>query len=154
MTLGDIIKEYRQAHSLSMEEFSRYSGLSKAYISLLEKNKHPKTGKPIISSLYTIRRVAAAMAMSFDEIFSKLDSDTLVEINENGPGLIDKIEYSIKPQPHKSAYNLVVEQISSFSDKQLQTLSLYVEKILEAKQVLKEGAEELSDVLGSDENAK
>ncbi len=151
MTLGDIIKEYRQAHSLSMEEFSRYSGLSKAYISLLEKNKHPKTGKPIIPSLYTIRRVGVALGMSFDDLFSKLDNDYLVEINENGPGDIDKLEYARKPQPHKTAYNLVIEQIPSFSDKQLQTLILYLQKMLEARQILKESAGEVSDLLGSDE---
>lgn len=45
MTLGDIIKQYRDDHSLSMDAFSERSGISKAYISLLEKNKHPKTGK-------------------------------------------------------------------------------------------------------------
>lgn len=147
MTLGEIIKDYRQTHSLSMDEFSRYSGLSKAYISLLEKNKHPKTGKPIIPSLSTIRRVGVAMGMSFDDLFSKLDSDTLVEINEKGPGDIDRLEYLIKPQPHKTAYNLVIEQIPSFSDKQLQTLILYLQKMLEARQILKESNGEASDLL-------
>lgn len=51
MTLGEIIKEYRTAHNLSMDAFSEKSGISKAYISLLEKNKHPKTGKPIAPSI-------------------------------------------------------------------------------------------------------
>ena len=45
MTLGDIIKSYRSKYGLSMDSFSDKSGISKAYISLLEKNKHPKTGK-------------------------------------------------------------------------------------------------------------
>ena len=47
MTLGDIIKRYRNDHALSMDAFSERSGISKAYISLLEKNRHPKTGKPM-----------------------------------------------------------------------------------------------------------
>ncbi len=55
MTLGDLIKSYRNEHSLSMDKFSDLSGISTAYISLLEKNKHPKTGKPIIPSLQTIK---------------------------------------------------------------------------------------------------
>ena len=42
MTLGDIIKDYRKSHNMSMDLFAEKSGISKAYISLLEKNKHPK----------------------------------------------------------------------------------------------------------------
>ena len=45
MTLGNIIKEYRISHEMSMDAFSEKSGISKAYISLLEKNKHPKTDR-------------------------------------------------------------------------------------------------------------
>lgn len=45
MTLGDIIKRYRNDHALSMDAFSERSGISKAYISLLEKNRHPKQEK-------------------------------------------------------------------------------------------------------------
>lgn len=37
MTLGDIIKSYRSKYGLSMDSFSDKSGISKAYISLLEK---------------------------------------------------------------------------------------------------------------------
>ena len=40
MTLGELIREYREQHSMSMEEFARLSGLSKGYISMLEKNKN------------------------------------------------------------------------------------------------------------------
>ena len=38
MTLGDIIKSYRSKYGLSMDSFFDKSGISKAYISLLEKN--------------------------------------------------------------------------------------------------------------------
>lgn len=43
MTLGDIVKNYRAEHGLSLREFSRISGVSNGYISMLEKNEHPKT---------------------------------------------------------------------------------------------------------------
>ena len=43
MTLGDIVKNYRTEHGLSLREFSRISGVSNGYISMLEKNEHPKT---------------------------------------------------------------------------------------------------------------
>ena len=41
MTLGDLIKEYRSDHKLSMDEFAQRSGLSKAYVSILERNVNP-----------------------------------------------------------------------------------------------------------------
>lgn len=79
MTLGDIIKEYRESHSLSMDEFSKKSGISKAYISLLEKNKHPKTGKPIAPSLQCIKQAADGMNVDFNILFSKLDCEVTLE---------------------------------------------------------------------------
>lgn len=45
MSLGNIIKNYREVNRMSMDDFSRVSGISKAYISMLEKNINPRTGK-------------------------------------------------------------------------------------------------------------
>lgn len=78
MTLGDIIKRYRTEHSLSMDAFSDKSGISKAYISLLEKNKHPKTGKEIAPSIQCIKQAAHGMGMTFDDLFALLDGKVSV----------------------------------------------------------------------------
>lgn len=83
MTLGEIIKEYRDTHSMSMDTFSEKSGISKAYISLLEKNKHPKTGKPIAPSLQCIRQAADGMNIEFNELFSMLDGNVTVNDQPN-----------------------------------------------------------------------
>ena len=80
MTLGDIIKQYREEHKLSMDSFAEKSGISKAYISLLEKNKHPKTGKPIAPSIKYIKQVSDAIGMDFNELFNMIDSE--VTLNE------------------------------------------------------------------------
>ena len=48
MTLGDIIKEYRTSHGLSQDAIAERSGLSKAYISILERNRNPKTGEVVV----------------------------------------------------------------------------------------------------------
>lgn len=82
MTLGDIIKDYRVEHGMSMDAFSEKSGISKAYISLLEKNKHPKTGKSIAPSIQCIKQAADAMNIEFNTLFSKIESDVSL-INEN-----------------------------------------------------------------------
>lgn len=85
MTLGDIIKEYRISHGLSQDVIAERSGLSKAYISILERNRNPKTGEPPIASPKTINSIATAINSDFDSIFSKLDPDLRVSIGEQLP---------------------------------------------------------------------
>ena len=88
MKLGEIIQYYRATHSMSMDEFARISGISKSYISLLEKNKHPKTGEPITPSVTIIDQAAKAMGLSFDDVFKMLNSDQEISFIET----INKIE--------------------------------------------------------------
>lgn len=73
MTLGEIIKEYRTKHDMSMREFERISGISRGYLSMLEKNEHPKTKKPITPSVDIIRQVSVATGISFDKIFDLME---------------------------------------------------------------------------------
>lgn len=80
MTLGEIIKNYRIDHSMSMDVFAKNSGISKAYISLLEKNKHPKTGKEITPSIPIIKQAAFCMGMDFDTLFAMLDKDYTISM--------------------------------------------------------------------------
>ncbi len=79
MTLGEIIKDYRQNNNLSMEEFGRVAGgLSKQYISQLEKNKNPSTGKPITPSLNVYKQCAIAMNMSLDNLLATIEDSPIV----------------------------------------------------------------------------
>ena len=87
MTLGDLIKSYRQSHGLTMKQFSDLSGLSKAYISMLEKNRHPQNGKEIIPSIETFSKVAIAMKISLHEILEAVNSNQLIELNQDDPEL-------------------------------------------------------------------
>lgn len=80
MTLGDYIKEYRKSHQCSMDDFARSSGLSKAYVSILERNYNPSTKKAAIPSLDTIKRVAAATGADFNELLAMLDGDQEVSL--------------------------------------------------------------------------
>jgi repressor LexA len=75
MTLGQIIKAYREENNMSMDRFARVSDLSKGYISQLENNLNPKTGEPPKPSVETIRKAAKGMFMTFDEIISNLDDN-------------------------------------------------------------------------------
>ena len=42
MTLSEFIKQYREEHKMSMDDFAKVCDLSKPYISMLEKNKNSK----------------------------------------------------------------------------------------------------------------
>ena len=75
--LGDIIKEYRKSHRMSMDSFAERAGLSKPYISMLEKNFNPKSRKKIIPTIDTISKCAKAMNMDFDELFNALGTQTI-----------------------------------------------------------------------------
>ncbi|MFR8848238.1 helix-turn-helix domain-containing protein [Clostridium fessum] len=97
MTLGDIIKQYRTSQHLSMDAFSEKSGISKAYISLLEKNKHPKTGKTIAPSIQCIKQAADGMGMDFNTLFSMIDGNISLEENASpSPELTARDERDIK----------------------------------------------------------
>lgn len=81
MYIGELINKYREKNSLSMQEFANRSGLSKAYIGMLEKIINPTTGKPISPSLPKMQAIAAAMNLTLDELLPQLDSDQEVTIN-------------------------------------------------------------------------
>lgn len=83
MTLGDIIREHREINGLSMDAFSEKSGVSKAYISMLEKDFNPKSKKSIAPSIKLIKQVADAIGKDFNVVFNSLDGNvSLLEESE------------------------------------------------------------------------
>lgn len=85
MTLGDIIRNYRKEHGLSMEDFAKLCNMSKGYISMLEKNKNPRSGKPIIPSVATYANVASAMNIKTENLMNMVDKDQPVNIAPTTP---------------------------------------------------------------------
>lgn len=85
MTLGETVHAYRKNHGISMEEFARLSKLSKGYISMLEKDKNPRTGKPIIPSIATYKNLATAMNISPATLIQKFDD---ANINTSAKNLL------------------------------------------------------------------
>lgn len=109
MTLGEIIKNYRTEHNLSMDAFSEKSGISKAYISLLEKNKHPKTGKAIAPSIQCIKQAAVGLDLDFNYLFSILDCDVSLSEMDNIASYI-VIGYRLKEAREQK--NLTQQQLA------------------------------------------
>jgi len=75
MTLGDIIKEYLETHTVS--EFVEDSGISKAYTYNLINNRGTNGAAPT-PTLETISKVAKGIHSDFDTVFAKLDQNTIL----------------------------------------------------------------------------
>jgi len=89
--LGILIKRYRETHGLSMDDFAKRSGLSKAYISMLEKNKNSRSKKPIVPSLETIKSVSDVIGIDFNIVIEMIDPDTKVSVSNKS---IDPTDYT------------------------------------------------------------
>lgn len=98
MTLGTLIRAYRDEHQMTMQEFASRCGLSKAYISMLERNRNPKSGKPPIPSLETIRSISASIGMDFNQVIALLDGEQELRL---------PIASSVRPVPPASNLRLL-----------------------------------------------
>lgn len=81
MKLSAIIADYRDRMQISQREFARRCDLSNSYISFLEKETNPKTGKPMVPTLVQYKKLADGMNMSVQQLFEMLDDDAPVDLN-------------------------------------------------------------------------
>lgn len=115
MTLGDIIKSYRTANDMSMDDFSKVSGISKTYISMLEKNINPRNKKEIVPTIEMIGKAAKGMFMTFDELFEQLGDDTRVKLGATGSDKVAKKAIQI-PVLGNVAAGIPIEAIEDILD--------------------------------------
>lgn len=92
MTLGEYIKEYRKVNDLTMDDFAKKSAISKAYISMLEKNKHPQNGRPITPTLDTCKKAANAMGVSLNDLLARLDQDEPKQLADQMKNQVPQLE--------------------------------------------------------------
>lgn len=83
MYIGEFIKNYRELHGLSMQDFSNLTGLSKAYIGMLEKIYNPKTNQPISPSIDKLNQIAVGIGLSLDDLLKQLDENQPVTVGSN-----------------------------------------------------------------------
>lgn len=104
MLLGEIIANYRKAHNLSQRKFAEMcNGISNGYISMIENNCNPKTGKPIIPSLDKLKSLADAMNMSLETLLNEAD-DMPVELPREVSLFEGPSAFHINPPPRLSDY--------------------------------------------------
>lgn len=81
MKLSAIIIEYRERMNISQREFARRCDLSNSYISFIEKETNPKTGKPMAPTIEQYKKIADGMGITLQALFEKLDDDSPVNIH-------------------------------------------------------------------------
>ena len=112
MTLGDMIREYTEDHSMS--QFLKDSGLSKAYAYMLINNKN-NNGTPIVPSIETIKKVARGVHRDFNDVFAELDPDMRVTTKDDRDETGSQSSYYTDPETAQLAQEL-------FEDKDLRVL--------------------------------
>ena len=132
MKLGELLKLYRTEHKLSMDAFCELSDLTKGYISMLEKNEHPKSKKPIIPSYETIEKIAKGMQISVESLIDMLDDDQEIQINATPPSL------------SKSSIQTIYDELKS--PRQAKVLT-YAEKQLDEQKSEETQPNEVSEVI-------
>lgn len=108
MYIGDFIKMYRKEHNMSMQDFANLTGLSKAYVAMLEKIYNPTTKQPISPSMDKMNQIARGVGIPFHELLARLgESNPLAmrperthkprgtEFDENLPALSPRDERQI-----------------------------------------------------------
>lgn len=81
MKLSKIIMDYRNRMSISQREFARDCGLSNSYISFIENESNPRTGRPIVPTLDQYQKLANGMQMTVHQLFKMMDNDSPVDIS-------------------------------------------------------------------------
>lgn len=131
MKLGELLKSYRTEHKLSMDAFCELSDLTKGYISMLEKNEHPKSKKPIVPSYDTIEKIAKGMQISTEDLIDMLDDDQEIQINAT-PDLLSK-------SPIQSIYDQLAPprqgKVLTYAERQLNEQNEEETKINEVSEV-------------------
>lgn len=88
MTLAELISDYRAKHNLSQRQMGAQCGLSTGYISLIEKEVNPQTGKPMVPTLTVLNKIAKGLGITIDELIATCD-DMPVDMREK-PTLVDE----------------------------------------------------------------
>lgn len=83
MTLGEIIKKFRLSceEEMSIRRFASLSGLSPAYVSMLERGTDQR-GNVIAPTIQTIDKVAKTMNVSFNDLFNQISGNVIVNASD------------------------------------------------------------------------
>ena len=116
MTLGEIIRNYRDEHNMSQAAFAEKSGISKGYISMLENNRNPDTGKPIAPTYTIFKKVAAVLDCSPNDLMRIMDDKQMIAVNIAADALDFSSEELMQKIENNSVHITNLQGISFDSD--------------------------------------
>lgn len=146
MKIGEIVKQYREKHGLSMRQFAKLTGLSHAYIPLIERGTN-HNGEPLIPSITAYKQIADAMGITLHELVKMVDEDERVDISAAGNNQVIPELFQITPHEKAviEAYRnhpalcsavdrlLEVAPLSPEDEANARTVSAVVEAVLDIK---------------------
>lgn len=114
MKLSEYIIKYRTDNNLSQRQFAEKCGLSNSYISMIENELNPKSGKPAVPTLSALKKMAQCMGISIDEFIGaieeidiKLDKDNKNSANSEKTEKILKLLNMLTPAEMDNAINYI-----------------------------------------------
>ena len=114
MKLSELIIDYRQKMNISQREFSRKCDLSNTYISFIENEKNPKTGRPLIPNLEQYKKLADGMDISVQRLFELLDDDAPVDLGASSSEPVPD------DQPKNDDIRLLVRGLNQLTPEQVE----------------------------------
>lgn len=125
MTIGQKIKEYTSEHS--MATFVRDSGLSRAYVYMLINNRNNQGG-PIKPTIETVKRIAAGLHCSFDDLIAVLDPDIVLSVSPAEDYYIDpetaRLAQELKDNPD---LRVLLDASRNLNPKEMKALIAFIE---------------------------
>ena len=113
MKIGELIVDYRKRMNISQREFSRRCDLSNSYISFLENDKNPKTGKPLVPTIEQYNKIANGMNITVQKLFELLDQDAPVNLRPSVP------EESDSSDPSRPEIRLLIRGLNKLTPEQI-----------------------------------
>lgn len=130
MRIGEWINTYRAENQLSMADFAKKTGVSKAYVGFLEKGTVNPTTK-------MLSKIANALGMTLQEFMVSVDDDDIITI----PGASDLLPLTADEESLLSKYRRLDDRRqyavqgyadSKFEEQEREAGNLYEEHIKEA----------------------
>ncbi|MGB9808654.1 MAG: helix-turn-helix domain-containing protein [Caldanaerobacter sp.] len=90
MKLGELIKKFREENKMSLREFAKKAGLSHSYINNLENGIDPRSGKEVMPTIETLKKIAQAMNMELNDLLKQIGYIKAEKSREWQPQLTEK----------------------------------------------------------------
>jgi Predicted transcriptional regulators len=115
VTLGDLIAQYRARHDLSMDKFAELSGISKGYISMLERNQTQRGEEPS-PSFGMYKSVAKTIGIDVDELIRMVEGKISLGRTDNRVAVSDDdIKFALFGETPDEVTDEMYEDVKNFA---------------------------------------